>query len=105
VQSVGADLCAKHWNRPSGGALCGGTAGPRHTVGRSATWHRSNSSSAYVRTVHDGVEGLLLRSRPTSHLLRGAPSGRRDPKVCLGVGRLPKTSLVDIESKRDEDLR
>jgi hypothetical protein len=25
--------------------------------------------------------------------------------VCLGVGRPPKTSLVDVEPKRGEDLR
>ena len=30
---------------------------------------------------------------------------RRDPRVCLGVGMSHNTFLVDVESKRDEDLR
>jgi hypothetical protein len=38
-------------------------------------------------------------------LLRGTPSGRRDPRHCLGLGRPPKTCLVDVELKRGEDLR
>jgi hypothetical protein len=33
------------------------------------------------------------------------PVRRRDPKVCLGVGRPPKTPLVDVEPKRGEDSR
>jgi hypothetical protein len=32
-------------------------------------------------------------------------SGRRDHMVCIGVGRPSKTSLVDVELKRAEDLR
>jgi hypothetical protein len=36
---VGTDLDAKHWNKPPGGALCGGVDGPR------------GSSSTYARTV------------------------------------------------------
>jgi hypothetical protein len=35
--------------------------------------------------------------------LKGTLSGRRDPKVCLGVSRPPKTPLDDVESKRGED--
>jgi hypothetical protein len=31
--------------------------------------------------------------------------GKRDPMVSLGVGRPPKTSLVDVEPKRDEYSR
>jgi hypothetical protein len=26
-------------------------------------------------------------------------------RVCLGIGRPPKTPLVDVEAKRGEDLR
>jgi hypothetical protein len=55
--------------------------------------------------VCDGAESRLLHSRPRSCLPRGTPSGRRDPKVCLGIERLPKTTLVDIEPKRGEDSR
>jgi hypothetical protein len=29
--------------------------------------------------------------------------GRRDPRVCLGIGRPPKTPLNDVESERGED--
>jgi hypothetical protein len=58
-----------------------------------------------TRTVRDGAEGLLLRSRPRSRLPGGTPSGRRDPRVCLGVGRPFKTSLVNVEPKRGENLR
>jgi hypothetical protein len=35
LKSVGVDLDAKHWNEPP---LCGGADGPRHRVGRFATW-------------------------------------------------------------------
>jgi hypothetical protein len=103
--TVIADLGAKDQNGPLGGALCRGADGPRPWAGRSATWRRSSSSSAYVRTVHEGVEGLLLHSRPRSRLPGGTLSGRRDPRVCLSVGRPPKTPLVDVEPKRGEDLR
>jgi hypothetical protein len=94
------------------GALSGGTDDPRHRAGRSVTWHGSGSSLVYVRrsaprarTVHYGAKRLLLRSRPRSHLSGGTLLGRRDLKVCLGIGRLPKTHLVDIKPKRGEGLR
>jgi hypothetical protein len=35
---VCAVLSAKHWNEPPGGALCGGTDGPRHRTGWFTTW-------------------------------------------------------------------
>jgi hypothetical protein len=101
---VGDDPGAKHWNGPPGGAPYGGADGPRHKAGRSSTWRRSDSSSVGAQKVRDGVEGLL-RSRPRSRLSGGTPSGSRDPRVCLGVGRPPKTPLVDVEPKRGEDLR
>jgi hypothetical protein len=56
-------------------------------------------------TVRDGVERRLFRSRPRSRLSGGTPSGRRDPRVCLGVGRPSKTPLVDVDPKRNEDSR
>jgi hypothetical protein len=34
----------------------------------------------------------------------GTPSGRRDPRPCLGTGRPPKTPLIDVELKIGEDL-
>jgi hypothetical protein len=33
------------------------------------------------------------------------PSRRREPRVCLAVGRPHKTPLVNVELKRGEDLR
>jgi hypothetical protein len=47
----------------------------------------------------------FLCNRSRFCLSGGIPSGRRDPRVCLGIGRPPKTSLVDVESKRGKDLR
>jgi hypothetical protein len=66
-------------------------------------WRRTGSSSAYVRTVRDGAEGRLLRIRPISRLPGGTLSGRRHPRVCLGIGRPHKTPLFDVEPKRGED--
>jgi hypothetical protein len=66
---------------------------------------RSNSSSAYIRMIRDGVEGRLIRSRARSHLPGGTPSRKRDPTVCLGVDKSTKTPLVDIEPKRGEYSR
>jgi hypothetical protein len=40
---------------------------------------------------------------PGSCLLGGTPSGRKDHRVCLGIGRSPKTPPDDVESKRGED--
>jgi hypothetical protein len=74
-----------------------GSDGPR--PGRSS----GCSFSVYVWTIRDGVESHLLRSRPKSRLLWGIPSGRRHPRMCLHIGKPPKTSLVDIETKRDGD--
>jgi hypothetical protein len=33
------------------------------------------------------------------------PIGRRDPRVCLEIGRPPKTPLYDVEPERGEDYR
>jgi hypothetical protein len=56
-----------------------------------------------AQTVRDDVEGRLLHYRHRSRLSGATPSGRRDPRVCFGVDRPPKTSLVDVEPKRFED--
>jgi hypothetical protein len=81
-----------------------GSDGPRPGAGATPPLLTSGRSAPGTRTVRDGVEGLL-RSRPRSRLPGGTPSGRRDHRVCLGIGRPPKTSLVDVELKRGEDLR
>jgi hypothetical protein len=64
----------------------------------------SRWSAPGARTVRDGAESRLLNNRLRSCLLGGTPSGRRDSRVCLGVGRPPKTPLIDVEPKRGEDL-
>jgi hypothetical protein len=66
------------------------------TFGRSATG---------ARTVHGGAKGHLLRNRPRSRLPERDPLGRRDLRVCLAIGRPPKTSQVDVEPKRGEHSR
>jgi hypothetical protein len=37
-------------------------------------------------------------------LLGGTPSRRREPRLCLGIGRPSKAPLIDVEPERDEDL-
>jgi hypothetical protein len=82
-----------------------GSDGPRPGAGATPPLRTSRRSVLGARMVHDGAEGLLLHSRPRSRFLKGTPSGRRDCRVCLGIGRPPKTPLVDVEPKRGEDLR
>jgi hypothetical protein len=47
--------------------------------------------------------GGVRRQRLNLALERGL-SGRRDPRSCLVIGRPPKTSLIDVEPKRSENL-
>jgi hypothetical protein len=93
------ELSAKAWTARDLGA--GG--GPLRTSGRSAPGLRQSVPGAQI--VRDGAEGHLLCSRPRSRLPGGTPSSRRDPRVCLSIGRPPKTPLVDEEPKRGEDSR
>jgi hypothetical protein len=79
--------------------------GPRPGAGASAPLRTSGRYVSGARTVCDGTEGLLLRSRPRSRLSGGTPSGRRDLRVCFGVDRPPKTPLIGIDPKKGEGLR
>jgi hypothetical protein len=81
-----------------------GPNGPQHGAA-SPPLRTSRRSAPGAQTVCDGAKGILLCSRPRSRLPGEIPSGRRDPRVCLGVSRPHKTSLVNVESKRGEDLR
>jgi hypothetical protein len=74
-------------------------------AGVTPSLHTSGRSAPDARTVYDSVEGRLLWSRLRSRLLEGTSSRRKDPRVCLDVGRPPNTPLVDIEPKRGEDSR
>jgi hypothetical protein len=82
-----------------------GPAGTRPGAGAAPPLRMYGRFAPGAQTVHDGAKCLLLLRRSRSHLLRGTPLGRRDPKVCLGVSRPPKTSLFDVEPKRGENLR
>jgi hypothetical protein len=62
----------------------------------------SEQSTPKTWTVYDGVEYCLLHNRSKSRLPGGTLSGRRDHRVCLGTDRPPKTSLVEVETKRGE---
>jgi hypothetical protein len=55
-------------------------------------------SASGARMVRDGAEGFL-RNRPRSRLSRRTPSGRIDPKVCLGVGRTHASSRRRAEER------
>jgi hypothetical protein len=102
---------AKYSRRTGGGALWSGADGPRHRAGRSATWREAAMLSGQARTVRGlGPDGprpgagawvLCLtagrsaraqgrRKSPAAawiSLPGGTPSGRRDPRGCLGSGR------------------
>jgi hypothetical protein len=58
-----------------------------------------------ARTVCDGAEGHLFAAYLDLASREGHPLGRRDPRVCLSVGRPSKTPLVDVEPKRREHSR
>jgi hypothetical protein len=74
-------------------------------AGATPSLSTSERSASGAQTVHNGTEGCLLCRRPRSHLPEGTPLERRDPRVCLGIGRPPKTLLVDVGPKRGEDSR
>jgi hypothetical protein len=82
-----------------------GPDGPRPSTGATPPLRTSGRSAPGARTVRDGADGLLLRNRPRSCLSGGTPSGRRDRRVCLSIGRPPKMPLVNVQPKRGEDLR
>jgi hypothetical protein len=82
-----------------------GSDGPRPGAGAAPPMRTSGRSAPGARTIRNGAEGLLLHSGPRSRLPGGIPSERRDPTICLGIGRPLKTPLVDVEPKRGEDLR
>lgn len=84
-----------------------GTGQTVHDLGvGAAPFLRTSEWSLFgAQTVCDGAESRILCSRPRSRLPRGTLSERRDPRMCLGFGRPPNTSLVDVESERGEDLR
>jgi hypothetical protein len=76
--------------------LCGGADGPRPDAkGR----FLPNESDGPRICKGDGVRRWCLDLAPVRD-----PVGRRDYKLCLGIGRPTKTSLIDVESERSKDL-
>jgi hypothetical protein len=96
LQRPNKTRCAVAGIRRASVGICSGTDGPRPCAGEAPPLSTSGLSVSRAQTVHDGVEGLLLRSTPRSRLLEGIPSGKRDSRVCLGIGRPPKMPLVNI---------
>jgi hypothetical protein len=96
--------CQTLGDEAHGDAPCGGADDLRPSAG-AAPLHMSGRSVPWAWTVRNGAEGRILCSRPRSLLSEGTPSRRRDPRVCLRVGRPPKMPLVDVEPKRGEDSR
>lgn len=91
---------------------------------QSLRWVSAVVLSADTRTVHD--RGRMIRNltkrlgflpnEPNGPRVRrgggvtqdaslsgGTPVGSIDPRVCLGIGRPPKTPLNDVEPERSED--
>jgi hypothetical protein len=55
--------------------------------------------------VRSCAEVTEFANNPCILLLEGTPSGRRDSRVFLEVGRPTKTPLNDVDSERGEDYR
>jgi hypothetical protein len=98
----------------SGGALYGSADDLRSRAGRSVTWRRGSGFYPMSWIVYACAEAtefanstcisLSGGTNNTSISLPGGTwSGRRDPRVCLGIGRSPKTSLNDVAPERGED--
>jgi hypothetical protein len=100
---VGTDPAPITAIRTGSGTLCGGTDDPRPRARRSTTWRRGQGFCLTSRTVRACAGATEFADVAWISLLGGTPSRRRDPKVCLGINRSPKTPLNDIESERGED--
>jgi hypothetical protein len=87
-------LGSNTWRIPPDGALYCGADGPRPCC-------RSGSPLPAGQTVRSCAEG-----RRTIELALGRDLVKEESsRGCLEIDRPPETSLDDIESKRDEDLR
>ena len=91
---VNADRAPITAMRTGSGALCGGLDGSCLTSRTVCAWW---PDSPRVRRVG------LVRRRCLDLALGRDPSGSRDPRVCLGIGRPSKTPLNDVEPDSGED--
>jgi hypothetical protein len=90
-----------------GGALCGSMDNPRLRAEQSATWRKDGSSFRWSWTVPSigwivrvCVGATAFAISTWISLPGGTSSERRDPRVCLGVGKTPKASRDDVESSK-----
>jgi hypothetical protein len=81
---------AKHYVRTGGGALYRGADGPRPGAGQSATWYRGWHSLPDGRTVRACAGAAKVAGVAWISLPGGTPSGRRDPRCCLGSAGRPR---------------
>jgi hypothetical protein len=96
--------------RIGGGALCASANGPRPAPDSP----RPSTGAGFLPDEPDGTRLMTGRSTraqgwrssstaPKSRSREG-PVGRRNPRLCLGIGRPSKTPLIDVEPERGEDL-
>jgi hypothetical protein len=81
---------AKYCVRTGGGALYRGADGPRSEAGRSATWYRGWRSLPDGRTVRVCAGAAKVAGGAWISLPGGTPSGRREPRGCLGSAGQPR---------------
>jgi hypothetical protein len=77
-------LGANHCVRTNSGALCTGADSPRLGAGRSATWGRARVSCLIGQTVRACAGAAKVVGGAWISLPGGTPSGRKDPRCCLG---------------------
>jgi hypothetical protein len=77
--------------------------GPRPAAGAGFPCTEFGRSAPGGQTVRVCVGAATFTNSTWISLPGGTPSGRRYPRVCLGIGRSSKTALDDVESKRGED--
>jgi hypothetical protein len=70
-----------------GGTLCAGADCPRPGAGRSVAWCPARASLPDGWTVRAYAEAAGVAGGAWISLPGGTPSGRRDPRWCLGSGR------------------
>jgi hypothetical protein len=104
LKCVGTNPGANHCDETVGGDLYRGADGPRPGAGWSTTWRRGWCFCLTSRTIRAYAEAAEFADGAWISLPGGTPLGRRDPRLCLGIGRPPKKSLIDIEPERVEDL-
>jgi hypothetical protein len=81
---------ANHYVRTDGGARCTGVDGPRPRAGRSVTWDRAKGFLPDGWMVRACAGATEVAGGAWISLSGGTPSGRRDPRCCLGLAGRPR---------------